>query len=312
MKHLLSLKSIGKDKIFDILSLAEKLKRENAAGISHPLLKGKTLGMIFSKPSTRTRVSFEVGMFQLGGHPLFLSASDIQLGRGESVADTAGVLSRYLDGIMIRTFRQSDVEALARYGEIPVINGLTDLLHPCQVLADLLTIKEHKGELAGLKIAYVGDGNNVAHSLMHGCLMTGLDVAVATPAGYECDREMTSLAAEIAAAEGTTLTLTDDPFEAAHKADIIYTDTWCSMGQESEKEERARIFMPYQVNERLFSAANKNAIFMHCLPAYRGLEVTAEIIDGARSVVMDEAENRLHAQKAVMVMLMADKGAAEC
>lgn len=304
MKHLLSLHDWTSDDIQAALALAAKLKQEQKAGIPHPLLQGKTLGMIFSKSSTRTRVSFEVGMYQLGGHALFLSSNDIQLGRGESIYDTAKVLSRFLDGIMIRTFRQEDVEALAEYGTIPVINGLTDLLHPCQVLADLLTVQEHCGSLHGKKMAYVGDGNNMAHSLLFGCVKCGMDIAVATPAAYACNDDIVKKAMEDAKQTGAQIVITEDPAEAVRGADAVYTDTWVSMGQETQKEEKIKAFAPYQVNGSLFSLANPDAIFLHCLPAYRGMEVTEEVIDGPRSVVFDEAENRLHAQKAVMVMTM--------
>ena len=307
MKHLLSLHDCTAEEILGILDLADKLKKEQKEGIPHPLLKGKTLGMIFSKSSTRTRVSFEVGMTQLGGYPLFLSAQDIQLGRGESIYDTAKVLSRFLDGIMIRTFKQSDVEDLARYGSIPIINGLTDLLHPCQILADLQTVREKKGTLKGLKLAYVGDGNNMAHSYMYGCTKVGMDVSIASPAGYECNPEVVANAMEDAKASGSKLILTRDPWEAVKDADVVCTDTWCSMGQEEEKAQRIKAFAGYQLNGEMFATAGEDAIFMHCLPAYRGYEVTEDVIDGPRSVIFDEAENRLHAQKAVMVTLMQDK-----
>lgn len=304
MKHLISLHDLTLDDINKIFNLAETLKKQHKEGIQHHLLKGKTLGMIFSKSSTRTRVSFEVGMYQLGGYPLFLSSDDIQLGRGETIYDTANVLSRYLDGIMIRTFKQSDVEDLAKYGSIPVINGLTDLMHPCQALADLFTIYEKKNTLKGLKLTYVGDGNNVAHSLLHGCAKVGMDIAVASPKGYECDEEIIKEAQEDAAKSGSKILLTDDPIEAISDADVVYTDTWVSMGQEDEKEARIKIFSPYQVNCSLFSKAKKDAIFLHCLPAYRGFEVTEEVIDGPQSAVFDEAENRMHVQKAIMALLM--------
>jgi len=304
MKHLISLHDITLDDINKILDLSETLKKQQKEGIQHHLLKGKTLGMIFSKSSTRTRVSFEVGMYQLGGYPLFLSSADIQLGRGETIYDTANVLSRYLDGIMIRTYKQSDVEDLAKYGSIPVINGLTDLMHPCQVLADLFTIYEKKGALKGLKLAYVGDGNNVAHSLLHGCAKVGMDIAVASPKGYECDEQIVKEAQEDAAMSGSKILLTADPVEAVSDADVVYTDTWVSMGQEDEKEARIKIFTPYQVNGNLFSKAKKDAIFLHCLPAYRGFEVTEEVINGPQSAIFDEAENRMHVQKAIMALLM--------
>lgn len=306
MKHLLSLHDWSTEDVNHALTLAAQLKQEQKAGIAHPLLKGKTLGMIFSKSSTRTRVSFEVGMYQLGGHALFLSQNDIQLGRGESIYDTAKVLSRFLDGIMIRTYKQSDVEDLARYGSIPIINGLTDLLHPCQILADLLTLKEHSGDLAGKKMAYVGDGNNIAHSLLYGCAKVGMEIAVATPQAYACDKAVVNAAIEDAKQTGAKIVITDDPKEAVMGADAVYTDTWVSMGQEGQKEEKIKSFAPYQVNGALMKLAKENAIFLHCLPAYRGMEVTEEVIDGPQSAVFDEAENRLHAQKAVMAMLMAD------
>lgn len=305
MKHLIDLNDVSLEEIEGIFSLAARLKNDIKHGTEHHLLKGKTLGMIFSKSSTRTRVSFEVGMYQLGGYPMFLSSSDIQLGRGETIYDTAQVLSRYISGIMIRTFKHSDVEDLARYGTIPVINGLTDLMHPCQILADLFTVYEVKGKLQGLKMAYVGDGNNVANSLLHGCAKTGMDIYVATPSNYGCDGTIIEEAKQAAVKSGSRVILTADPEEAVRGADVIYTDTWVSMGQEAEKEMRVKIFMPYQVNDKLFSKAKDDAIFLHCLPAYRGLEVTESIIDGPNSVVFEEAENRLHVQKAIMATLMA-------
>ncbi|TYQ15235.1 UNVERIFIED_CONTAM: ornithine carbamoyltransferase [Acetivibrio alkalicellulosi] len=307
MKHLISLHHLKIEDIENILNLSEKLKKQQKEGTSHQILSGKTLGMIFSKSSTRTRVSFETGMYQLGGYPLFLSSSDIQLGRGESIYDTAQVLSRYIDGIMIRTFKHSDVEELAKYGSIPVINGLTDLMHPCQILADLFTIYEYKKTLKGLKLAYVGDGNNIANSLLHGCAKTGMDVYIASPKDYQCDEKIVSEAKEDAKVSGSKVVLTDDPVEAVANADVVYTDTWISMGQESEKNERIKIFMPYQINANLFSKAKEDAIFLHCLPAYRGYEVTEDIIDGPNSVIFDEAENRLHVQKAIMALLMDNK-----
>lgn len=304
MKHLIDLNDLSSEDIKSLFTLAEKLKKELRAGVQHHMLKGKTLGMIFSKSSTRTRVSFEVGMYQLGGYPIFLSSNDIQLGRGETIHDTARVLSHYIDGIMIRTFKHSDVQDLAKYGTIPVINGLTDLMHPCQILADLFTVYERKGGLKGLKMAYVGDGNNVANSLLHGCAKTGMDIAVASPAGYMCSSTIIEQARSAAAKSGSRVIITEDPWEAIKDADVVYTDTWVSMGQEDEKEMRIKTFMPYQVNEKLFRLARKDAIFLHCLPAYRGLEVTEEIIDGPNSCVFDEAENRLHVQKAIMATLM--------
>ncbi len=306
-KHLLTLHDWSTEEILDTLDLADELKYKQKNGIEHHLLKGKTLGMIFTKSSTRTRVSFEVGMYQLGGSALFLSSNDIQLGRGETIYDTANVLSRFLDGIMIRTYKQSDVEDLARFGQIPIINGLTDLVHPCQILADFQTIREHKGKLSGLKLAYIGDGNNMAHSLMYGGAKVGMDIAIATPEEYQCDPEVVKNAMEDAAKTGTKITLTTDPIEAIRDADVVYADTWVSMGQEAEKAEKLKVFGPYQIDAKLFSYAKSDAIFLHCLPAYRGYEVTEDVIDGPNSVIFDEAENRLHAQKAVMVKLMGDK-----
>lgn len=307
MKHLISLFDITPEETEKIFKLSLRLKKELREGTQHHILKGKTLGMIFSKSSTRTRVSFEVGMYQLGGHPLFLNSNDIQLGRGETIYDTAQVLSRFISGIMIRTFKHSDVEDLAKYGSIPVINGLTDLMHPCQILADLFTVLEVKGRLKGLKLAYVGDGNNVAHSLLHGCSKVGMDISIATPAGYGCDEKIIEEAKSDAGKYGSTVVITEDPVEAVRNADVVYTDTWVSMGQEAEKEMRLKTFMPYQVNSKLFSEADSEAIFLHCLPAYRGLEVTEEVIDGPHSLVFEEAENRLHVQKAVMAILMMDR-----
>ena len=304
MKDLISLHDLTAKELENLLALGLKLKKELKSGIPHKILAGKTLGMIFTKSSTRTRVSFEVGMTQLGGYPLFLSSNDIQLGRGETIHDTAKVLERYLDGIMIRTYAHSDVLELAEEASIPVINALTDLLHPCQVLADLMTAYEHKGKLENLKLAYIGDGNNMAHSLMYGCAKAGMNCAVATPSGYKCDAEVVENAKADFKASGKELLITEDPVEAIKDADVVYTDTWVSMGQESEKAERQRIFMPYQVNGELFAHAKDDAVFMHCLPAYRSFEVTEDVIDGKQSVIFDEAENRLHAQKAVMATLM--------
>ena len=304
MKDLISLHDLTSNEVKGLLDLGLKLKKELKSGIPHPLLKGKTLGMIFTKSSTRTRVSFEVGMTQLGGYPLFLSSNDIQLGRGETIHDTAKVLERYLDGIMIRTYAHSDVVELAEEADIPVINALTDLLHPCQVLADLMTAYEHKGRLEGLKFAYIGDGNNMAHSIMYGCAKVGVICAIATPKDYQCNEEVVENAKADFATGSADLLLTEDPLEAIKDADIVYTDTWVSMGMEAEKAERQKVFMPYQVNKELFAHAKDDAIFMHCLPAYRGFEVTEDIIDGPHSVVFDEAENRLHVQKAVMATLM--------
>ena len=305
MKHLLCLSDWSSQDILETLELADRLKYESRNGIPHNhLLQGKTLGLIFTKSSTRTRVSFEVGMVQLGGYPLFLSSADIQLGRGETVSDTAKVLSRYLDGIMIRTFAQADVEGLAEHGTIPIINGLTDLQHPCQVLADLQTIREKKGTLAGLKLAYVGDGNNMANSLLIGCAKVGMHISIANPVGFDPDSASVDIARKVAAETGSTIALTHSAAEAVQDADVVYTDTWVSMGQEAEKAARVKQFGGFQVDDALMSLAKTDAIFLHCLPAYREYEVTASVIDGPQSVVFDEAENRLHAQKAVMVKLM--------
>ena len=303
-KDLLTLADFSTAEITYLLELADQIKEKRKNKEVYEPLKGKTLGMIFEKSSTRTRVSFEAGMYQLGGTALFLSSNDLQLGRGEPISDTAKILSGYLDGIMIRTFSQQDVVELAENATIPVINGLTDDFHPCQVLADLQTIKEVKGELAGLKLAYIGDGNNMANSLMIGCAKMGLDVAIGAPSGYQPNKEMIELATSFA--NGTEVLVTDDPVEAIKDADVIYTDVWASMGQEQEQKEREQAFIPYQVNKELVAHAKKDAIFMHCLPAHRGEEVTAEIIDGPNSVVFQEAENRLHAQKALMVAFMSE------
>ncbi|MBZ4665897.1 ornithine carbamoyltransferase [Mahella sp.] len=304
-KDLLSIHDLTQDEVYQILSLGLKLKAQSKAGIPHPLLKGKTLGMIFQKSSTRTRVSFEVGIYQLGGYGLFLSSNDLQLGRGETIADTARVLSRYLDGIMIRTFKQKDVEDLAYYSSIPVINGLTDLLHPCQVLSDLLTVYEKKQRFSGLKLAFIGDGNNMAHSLMFGCAKVGMDIALACPEGYKPDDDIVKAAKADAQLSGSHITIMTDPAEAIKGADVVYTDVWASMGQEAQMQARKKVMQNYQVNESLWQLAKPDAIFMHCLPAHRGEEVTEAIIDGSASVIFDEAENRLHAQKAIMALLMA-------
>lgn len=306
LKHFISIHDITVEEFNHLMELALKLKKEHKAGIKHTMLEGKTLGMIFTKSSTRTRISFEVGMYQLGGHPMYLNANDMQLGRGESIYDTANVMSRFVDGIMIRTYDHQDVLDLAKFGSVPVINALTDYLHPCQAMADLMTVYEHKGTLKGLKLAYVGDGNNVAHSLLYACAKAGMHMSVATPVGYECDAEVVANAQEDAKETGAQIIVCNDPVEAMKDADVVCTDTWTSMGQEAEKAERVKIFQSYQVNKELFSHAKDDAIFIHCLPAYRGYEVTEDIIDGPMSVVFDEAENRLHAQKAILVALMAD------
>jgi len=302
MKHLLKMSDLSMADINEILNLADQLKYENKHHIAHPHLAGKTLGMIFQKSSTRTRVSFEVGMVQLGGHPLFLSSNDLQIGRGEPVQDTARVLSRYLDGIMIRTYAQQEVEDLARFGSIPVINGLTDYAHPCQVLADLMTIREHKGDLTGLKLAFIGDGNNMANSLIVGGLTMGMKVSVACPEGYRPDPKI------LAFAEGNlNFVLTSDPLTAAKNADVIYTDVWASMGQEKEAAIRQKAFAGYCVDDKLMAAAHADAMVQHCLPAHRGEEITNEVFEAHATEIFDEAENRLHAQKAVMVLLMGNK-----
>ncbi len=306
MKDFISLHDLTKEEIENLIKLAVELKTDLKKGIQHKILKDKTLGMIFSKSSTRTRVSFEVGMTQLGGYPLFLSSNDIQLGRGETIYDTAKVLERYLDGIMIRTYSHDDVIELAHHADIPVINALTDLLHPCQVLADLQTVYEKKGTLENLKFTYIGDGNNMAHSIMYGCGKMGIDCAIASPEGYMPNQEVIDNANDDFKKSGADLVITQDPVEAIKDADIVYTDTWVSMGQEDEKAERIKIFMPYQVNKELFKNAKSDALFMHCLPAYRGYEVTEDVIDGPNSVIFDEAENRLHAQKAIMATLMQE------
>ena len=306
-KDLLSIHDLSGEEVAAILALAKDLKAKKKAGIEHHLLSGKTLGMIFEKSSTRTRVSFETGMYQLGGQALFLSNRDLQIGRGEPVKDTARVLSRYLDGIMIRTFAHSIVEEFASYADIPVINALTDLLHPCQVLTDLFTIQEHKGEkLQGLKLAYIGDGNNMTNSLMYGCAKVGMDFCAATPEGYEPDAEVTAKAREDAMASGANISLTHDVWEAARGADVLYTDVWASMGQEAEQEERKKIFQGYQINTALVQAADRRAIVMHCLPAHRGEEITEDVLEDNAAVIFDEAENRLHVQKAIMALTMAD------
>ena len=303
-RDFLTLKDFTRQEIEEMVSLGIDLKAKQKAGIPTPILEGKTLGMIFQKSSTRTRVSFEVGMYQLGGSALFLSTNDLRIGRGEPIKDTARVLSRYLDGIMIRTYSHADVEELAAYADIPVINGLTDDYHPTQVIADLITIQEHKGKLAGIKFAYVGDGNNMTHSLMIGCAKVGMDVTVACPDGYMPNPEVVALAQGYASESGGSVTVMHDPKEAVKGVDVIYTDTWASMGQEAEKEIRKKAFAGYQVDDALMALAKPDAIFMHCLPAYRGMEVTDEVMESAQSVVFDEAENRLHAHKAIMVSVM--------
>ena len=300
MKHLLKLMDLSEAEIVEILDTADKLKYEKKNGIKHHILEGKTLGMIFEKSSTRTRVSFEVGMYDLGGTALFLSSRDLQIGRGEPVQDTARVLSRYLDGIMIRTFAQEEVEELASCGQIPVINGLTDYCHPCQVLADLMTIREHKGTISGKKLCYIGDGNNMTNSLIVGGIKMGMEVSVACPKGYTPDAEIMKWA------EATgRFTCTDNVLEAAKDADVLYTDVWASMGQEEEAAMRKEIFKGYQINRAVMNVAAKDAMVLHCLPAHREEEITAEVFEEHASEIFDEAENRLHAQKAVLVKCLA-------
>lgn len=299
MKHLLKLADLSKEDILDILNLADQLKYETHHGIEHHHLKGKTLGMIFQKSSTRTRVSFETGMYQLGGQALFLSNRDLQIGRGEPVEDTARVLSRYLDGIMIRTFEQKEVEDLAKYGSIPIINGLTDYCHPCQVLADLMTIREYKKTFDGLKFCFIGDGNNMANSLIVGAITMGMECAIACPEGYTPDAEIMKWASE-----NGRFTCSPDILACAKDADILYTDVWASMGQEEEKAEREKIFNGYQINDSVMAVANNDAMVLHCLPAHREEEITAKVFEEHADEIFDEAENRLHAQKAVLVKLL--------
>lgn len=301
MKHLLKLQDLDKEEILDILNLADQLKYENHNGIEHHILKGKTLGMIFQKSSTRTRVSFETGMYQLGGQALFLSNRDLQIGRGEPVQDTARVLSRYLDGIMIRTFEQKEVEDLAEYGSIPIINGLTDYCHPCQVLADLMTIREYKKSFDGLKFCFIGDGNNMANSLIVGAITMGMECAIACPDDYKPDAEIMKWANE-----NGKFTFSSDILECAKGADILYTDVWASMGQEEEKAEREKIFKNFQINDEVMAVANDDAMVLHCLPAHREEEITAKVFEEHADEIFDEAENRLHAQKAVLVKLLQD------
>lgn len=292
---------LSTEEIIEILNLADQLKYELKHNIPHPHLKGKTLGMIFQKASTRTRVSFETGMYQLGGYPLFLSSNDLQIGRGEPVQDTARVLSRYLDGIMIRTFEQKEVENLAEYGNIPIINGLTDYAHPCQVLADLMTIREYKNSFDGLKMCFIGDGNNMANSLIVGGLKVGMNVSVACPESYRPADDVMEFAKKY-----DCFTITDSPAEAAKNADVLITDVWASMGQESEAEKRRKAFKGYQINDEIMALAKPDAMVMHCLPAHREEEITAKVFEEHSAEIFEEAENRLHAQKAVMVKLMAD------
>ena len=306
-KDLLRLNDYSKEEIIEILDLAQQLKYETKHGIPHPILQGKSLGMIFQKSSTRTRVSFEVGMFQLGGTALFLSAKDIQMGRGEPIEDTARVLSRYLDGIMIRTFDQKEVEDLAKYSSIPIINGLTDEEHPCQVLADLLTIKEYKRKFEGLKVAFIGDGNNMANSLMVGCLKVGMSISIASPEGYQPPQHIIEKARLCENESKGKLEIVTCPKEAVKDADVVITDVWVSMGQEEEVLKRKEAFKGFQINKELMSLAKKDAMVLHCLPAHREEEITAEVLEEHANEIFDEAENRLHAQKAVLVKLMRNK-----
>ncbi|HIW17599.1 MAG TPA: ornithine carbamoyltransferase [Candidatus Faecalicoccus intestinipullorum] len=302
MKHLLTMQDLSKDEIMEILDLADQLKYERKHGISHRYLEGKSVGLIFQKSSTRTRVSFETGVYQLGGQALFLSSRDLQIGRGEPIQDTARVLSRYLDLLMIRTFDQKEVEDLARYGSVPVINGLTDYSHPCQVLADLMTIRERYATLEGLKMCYIGDGDNMANSLIVGGLLTGMDVSVATPKGYEPHVKVLEFAKAY-----PSFSLTTDPAKAIQDADVVITDTWASMGMEEEKEIRQKAFQGYTVDDALMSLAKPDAMVQHCLPAYRGQEITEKVFEDHADEIFEEAENRLHVQKAVMVLLMREE-----
>lgn len=301
MKHFLKLLDCTTEEIYELLDLAATMKQYVKEGKEHHFLKGKTLGMIFEKSSTRTRISFETGMYQLGGHALFISARDSQIGRGEPTQDTARVMSRMLDGIMIRTFEQKEVEMLAEYGSIPIINGLTDLCHPCQVMADLLTIREHKGKLEGLTMCYIGDGNNMANSLIVGCLKVGMSVAIACPDDYQPDKEVLDFAAQY----GDKFQMTNKPLEAAKDADVVITDVWASMGQEGEAEKRKKAFHGYQINDEVMAQAHEDAMVLHCLPAHREEEITTKVFEAHANEIFEEAENRLHAQKAVMVKLMA-------
>ena len=302
-KDLLKMADLSKAEIFEILDIAEKLKYERKHGIEHNILKGQSLGMIFQKSSTRTRVSFETGIYQLGGQPLFLSPRDLQIGRGEPLNDTARVLSRYLDGIMIRTYAQKEVEDLAEFCTCPVINGLTDYCHPCQILADLLTIREIKGGFDGLKMCYIGDGNNMANSLIVGGLTVGMKVSIACPSAYMPDQTVLDFAAKY----GDMFHITENILEAAAGSDVLFTDVWASMGQEEEAEARRKVFTGYQINDAVIDVSNKGVMVQHCLPAHRGEEITAEVFEAHADEIFEEAENRLHAQKAVMVKLMGHK-----
>lgn len=303
-KDLLKMDNLSKEEILDILNLADQLKYEHKHGIPHELLKGKSLGMIFEKSSTRTRVSFEAGMYQLGGNALFLSSRDLQLGRGEPIEDTARTLSRFLDGIIIRTYSQEEVEGLAKYSSIPIINGLTDLEHPCQVLADLMTIREYKNILEGLNVTFIGDGNNMAHSIIIGTLKVGMNLTIACPKDYMPKDEYIQRGKELAKLEGKSFNITNSPIEAAKNADVVFTDVWTSMGHETEEKERRKAFKGFQVNKEVISYTKENALLLHCLPAHRGEEITSEILEEHSNEIFDEAENRLHVQKAILVKLL--------
>jgi ornithine carbamoyltransferase len=307
VEDLLSIHDLSTMEVNKILDLATTLKTQLKNGEQHHLLKGKTLGMILQKSSTRTRVSFEVGMWQLGGYALFLNANDMQIGRGEPVKDTARVLSRYLDGIMIRTSSHDEVIEMAKYADIPVINALTEMMHPCQALTDIFTVMEHKGKLAGLKMAYIGDGNNMVHSLIQACAKVGMDIAIATPPGYEPDASIVAESRIVAQEMGSTITISHDPLAMAANADVLYTDVWASMGRETEQNIRKVAFAGYQINEAVMNVAKPDAIVLHCLPAHRGEEITDEVMESQQSVVFDQAENRLHVQKAIMVLLMKQR-----
>lgn len=305
-KDLLSIHDLTSEEVERILTMAQKLKRMQKIGVPHEYCKGKTLAMLFSKASTRTRISFETGFHQLGGHAIYLSDKDSQIGRGEPIRDTARVLSRMVDGIMVRTFAHASVVELAAYASIPVINGLTDLLHPCQALTDLLTIREHRKTFKGCKLVYVGDGNNMAHSLMYACAKVGMNMVCASPRGYQPDSVVVKQAQEDAALTGCTVTVEENIFKAAENADVLYADVWTSMGEEAERDVRMAALHEYQINSELLKVAREDALVMHCLPAHRGEEITEEVLEGPQSVVWDEAENRLHTQKAIMALLMSD------
>lgn len=305
-KDLLSIHDLTSEEVERILTMAQKLKRMQKIGVPHEYCKGKTLAMLFSKASTRTRISFETGFHQLGGHAIYLSDKDSQIGRGEPIRDTARVLSRMVDGIMVRTFAHASAVELAAYASIPVINGLTDLLHPCQALTDLLTIREHRKTFKGRKLVYVGDGNNMAHSLMYACAKVGMNMVCASPRGYQPDPVVVKQAQEDAALTGCTVTVEENIFKAAENADVLYADVWTSMGEEAERDVRVAALHEYQINSELLKVAREDALVMHCLPAHRGEEITEEVLEGPQSVVWDEAENRLHTQKAIMALLMSD------